>query len=334
MSGLFSKLEISPLMVSLVAEIGEALGRLHGAFRRDLLLRRANRIRTVQASLQIEGNVLSVEQVTALLDGKTVLAPAKDVQEVRNALAAYEKLSGWNADSVADLLDAHRILMFGLVDRPGEFRSGSVGIQRGSRILHVAPPAQRVPQLVDALFSYLRQTDIHPLLKSCVFHYEFEFIHPFPDGNGRLGRLWQTLILQKFNSVFAFLPVETMIRDRQQQYYDAFNLSNDSNSSVPFVEFMLTTLRETLNQTETHQDTRQVTHQVKQLLAVLKSGQEFSAVELLKKLKLSDRTNFRQRYLVPALEAGLIEYTVPDAPNSRNQKYRISTAGYSGAGGK
>ena len=324
MNDLFPKFVITPVMVSLVAAICERLGRLHGTFRRDLRLRRISRIRTIQASLQIEGNVLTVEQVTAVLDGKNVLAPARDVQEIRNALAAYDKLDTWKAASVADLLDAHKTLMTGLVDRPGEFRSGSVGIQGGQEILHIAPPAHLVPGLVTALFDYLYSEEMHPLLKSSIFHYEFEFIHPFVDGNGRLGRLWQTLMLQNFNPIFAYIPIENMIRNRQTEYYQALNLANASANSACFVEFILQTIF----------DTNQVTHQVKLLLKCLRNGSELSSSELLSKLKLKDRVNLRKNYLVPALKAGLIEYTVPESPTSRNQKYRLTVRGEFAMGGK
>lgn len=334
MNDLFPKFVITPVMVSLVAAVCERLGRMHGAFQRDLQLRRINRIRTIQASLQIEGNVLTVEQVTAVLDGKNVLAPARDIQEIRNALAAYDKLDTWNASSISDLLDAHKTLMFGLVDRPGEFRSGGVGIQGGQEILHVAPPAHLVPQLVAALFDYLQSEKLHPLLKSSIFHYEFEFIHPFIDGNGRLGRLWQTLMLQNFNPIFAYIPIENMIRNRQAEYYQALNQANASASSACFVEFILHAISDSLNETEIHQVAHQVTHQVKSLLKLLVNGSELSSSELLNKLKLKDRVNLRKNYLVPALEAEYIEYTVPDAPTSRNQKYRLTARGAIAAGGK
>ena len=331
---LFPKFVITSAMLSLVAAICERLGQLHGAFRRDLRLRRINRIRTIQASLQIEGNVLTVEQVTAVLDGKKVLAPARDVQEIRNALAAYDKLDSWNAASIADLLDAHKTLMTGLVDHPGEFRSGSVGIQGGQEILHIAPPAHQVPGLVKALFDYLHSEEMHPLLKSSIFHYEFEFIHPFPDGNGRLGRLWQTLMLREFNPIFAYIPIENMIRKRQSEYYQAFNQANAAANSACFVEFILQAIFDSLNEAEIHQDIHQVAHQVKSLLKCLRNGSELSSSELLSKLKLKDRVNLRKNYLVPALEAGLIEYTVPESPTSRNQKYRLTVRGKFAVGGK
>ena len=210
---------ITPGILHSIEQIGEALGNLRVASDSAVvpILRRGNRIKTVQASLAIEGNSLSLEQITAVLAGKRVLALPREIQEVRNAFAAYEKLSDWSAHSRADLLAAHGLLMAGLVDETGRFRSGGVGIQRDAEVVHVAPPAERVPALMDDLLAWLEKTDEHPLVVSCVFHYEFEFIHPFEDGNGRLGRLWQTLILSHWRPIFALLPVESIIRDSQRR---------------------------------------------------------------------------------------------------------------------
>lgn len=244
-------LTLTPHMLALVAEIAEQIGRLSAGQEAAVLtpqLRRGNRIRSIQASLAIENNTLSVEQVTAVLDGKRVLGLPRDIQEVRNAFAAYEAMPDWNPASRADLLAAHGRLLHGLIDDAGHFRRGGVGIYRGEQLMHMAPPANRVAQLVDDLLGWLAATDLHPLLASCVFHYEFEFIHPFADGNGRMGRLWQTLILSRWRPVLAWLPVESVIRDRQDDYYTALSAADSAAEATPFVEFMLQALRQALGE--------------------------------------------------------------------------------------
>jgi len=243
-------LTLTPTMLALVAEIAEQVGRLTAREEAAMTpqLRRGNRIRSIQASLAIENNTLSVEQVTAVLDGKRVLGLPREIQEVRNAFAAYEAMPGWNPASRADLLAAHGRLLHGLIDDAGHFRRGGVGIYRGERLLHMAPPASRVAQLVDDLLGWLAATDLHPLLASCVLHYEFEFIHPFADGNGRMGRLWQTLILSRWRPVLAWLPVESVIRDRQAAYYAALSAADQVAEATPFVEFMLEALQQALGE--------------------------------------------------------------------------------------
>ncbi len=208
-------LTLTPRMLALTAEIGERVGYLSALHEGALTpqLRRGNRIRTIQASLAIENNTLSVEQVTAVLDGKLVLGLPREIQEVRNAFSAYEAMPEWQPSLRDDLLAAHALLMHGLIDDAGSYRRGGVGIYRGERLLHMAPPANRVPQLMDDLLGWLSRCELHPLIASCVFHYEFEFIHPFADGNGRMGRLWQTLILSQWRAVLAYLPVESVIRE-------------------------------------------------------------------------------------------------------------------------
>jgi len=213
-------LTLTPALLNRVAAIAEALGRWSA--RQDALpsprLRRENRIHTIQASLAIEQNSLSIEQVSALFDGQRVIGPARDIQEVRNAIAAYDALPRWDPANHEHLLAAHGLLMAGLIDAPGRFRRGGVGIYRGDQLVHMAPPAARVPGLVGDLLAWLAASAWHPLLVSCVAHYELEFIHPFADGNGRLGRLWQTLILSRWNPLLAWLPIEEVIRSRQQGY--------------------------------------------------------------------------------------------------------------------
>lgn len=231
---------VSPLILNQVVEIGELLGRWAVmANRASPLLRKENRIRTIQASLAIEHNSLTPHQVTALMEGKRVLAPAKDIQEVRNAILAYEKMPTWKSHQLADLQSAHRTLMAGLVDAPGHLRSGNVGIYRGQQLVHMAPPASQVIRLITDLLTWLQTTDIHPLITSAVFHYEFEFIHPFADGNGRMGRLWQTLILSEWRTELGWLPVETLIHYQQDHYYQVLGQCDRVSDCTPFIEFML-----------------------------------------------------------------------------------------------
>jgi len=244
MAGYQPPFNITAEILNLVVEVGELLGHWAAqAGRASPLLRKENRIRTIQASLAIEHNSLSAEQVTAIMDGKRVLAPAKDIQEVRNAILAYEQLPHWNCHRLADLLAAHRLLMSGLVDVPGQLRSGNVGVYRDKQLIHMAPPAHQLARLVGDLLEWLRQTDIHPLIASSIFHYEFEFIHPFADGNGRMGRLWQTLILSDWRAELAWLPVETLIHDQQQDYYRVLGECDRASDCTAFIAFMLEKLR-------------------------------------------------------------------------------------------
>lgn len=325
---------ITSSILDLVVQIAEEIGRFHLSGRTPAAtprLRRSNRIKSIHASLAIENNSLSLEQVTALIEGKRVLAPPGEVQEVKNAFAAYESLDQWDPAVIDDFLTAHRLLMEGLVDRPGSFRSGSVGIAQGETVVHVAPPAHLVPVLVGDLFRWLESTDTHPLITSCVIHYELEFIHPFSDGNGRIGRLWQTLTLSRWKAPLAYLPIEDVIRQRQEAYYDALAACDKAGNSTAFIDFMLEALLTAVREVEgenaensalTDQVRDQVRDQVKALLRVLRSG-PLSALECMNALGLSHRPTFRKNYLHPALEAGLIERTIPEKPNSRLQRYRV-----------
>lgn len=210
-------------------------------------LRRSNRIRTIHGSLAIEQNTLSLEQVTAVLNGKHVLAPPKDIAEVKNAYEIYERLDEMDPYSVDDLLTAHGIMTRELVDESGMFRTRPVGVvDQEGRVLHFGTLPQYVPDLVMELLDWVKNSDVHMLIRSCVFHYEFELIHPFADGNGRVGRLWHTLLLSKWNSAFAWLPVESIIHDRQEEYYAAINVSNDAGESTVFIEFMLSAIKASL----------------------------------------------------------------------------------------
>jgi len=317
---------ITPEILNRVAEISEAVGRLAvlSSEVRALRLRRINRIRTIHGSLAIEGNTLSEAQITAILEGKRVIAPPREVQEVKNALSAYDRFDTWRPEVEKDLLEAHRVLMSNLIDEVGVYRSSGVGVMAGGQVIHMAPPAERVPQLMGDLFRWLATTDAHPLIASSVFHYEFEFIHPFADGNGRMGRLWQSLILARWNPLFADTPVESLVFEHQAEYYQVLQESYQQADSAPFIAFMLRMILEAVT-TSAPQVSPQVSPQVRKLLAVIQG--EMSREALQSALGLLDRKSFRERYLKPALIDGLIEMTLPGKPNSRLQQYRLTDKG-------
>ena len=243
--------EITTAILSDVATISELVGSIGSTqnLSTNPTLRRQNRIKTIYSSLAIEQNTLSLEQVTAVLSGKRVLAPPKDIAEVQNAYEIYDHLSELNPYSVEDLLLAHRIMMRDLVSEAGMFRSRPVGVvDSEGNILHFGTLPQYVPGLVEELLQWTEESPLPLLIKSCVFHYEFEVIHPFADGNGRIGRLWHTLLLSQWNPLFAWLPVESIIHDHQQEYYDAINRSNALGEGTPFLEFMLGVIKEALQE--------------------------------------------------------------------------------------
>jgi Fic family protein len=239
---------ITSKILSLVASISEKIGEVNAAHlnRPPTELRKKNRIKTIQSSLEIEGNTMTEEQITDLLNNKRVLAPQKDIVEVKNAINVYNQLNKFKVYDLRSLCKAHEILMTGLVENPGKLRQSSVGIIKGSDIAHVAPPGEMVHSLMTDLFKYLKNDDDLVLIKSCVFHYEFEFIHPFIDGNGRIGRLWQTMILKEHSPIFEFLPIETLVKSRQQEYYRVLGRSDKIGSSTPFIEFMLDIIKDAL----------------------------------------------------------------------------------------
>lgn len=236
-------------ILNLVADISQQVGRLDAsALKNSSQLRKQNRIKTIAGTLAIEGNTLTEEQVTAIVDGKRVLGSARELAEVKGAIAAYDALPCFNPGTLDDLLAAHGLMMSETLVRAGAFRTQAVGIHKGDVVHHVAPPAHQVSGLMADLTRWLQQTKEHPLISSSVFHYEFEFIHPFSDGNGRMGRLWQTLILSRWHPLFLSLPLESVIRDNQQQYYEALEQSDQQAESTAFIDFMLTVIAQTLAQ--------------------------------------------------------------------------------------
>jgi Fic family protein len=239
---------ISTKAINLIAGISAQVERyaIRLEHAEGLRLRKVNRIKTIQGSLAIEGNTLTEAQVADILEGKPVVAPIREIQEVRNAIKVYDLFEELNPFSTSDLKRAHGVMMEALVDDAGRFRRGGVGVVSGSRIIHVAPPAGRVPLLMQDLFEWLQNAEDHLLIRSCVFHYEFELIHPFSDGNGRMGRLWQSLILRKLHAVFAHLPVENMVFANQAGYYEAINRSTIETNGGIFADFMLQEIYNTL----------------------------------------------------------------------------------------
>ncbi len=242
--------EITSKIIELISNISEKIGEINSLQDSPyhVKLRKENRIKTIHSSLAIENNSLSLKQITAIIDGKRVLGNPNEIKEVKNSIQAYDLLLSLNPYNEKDLLKAHKLMMQDLVERNGKYRNDGVGIFDGEKVVHMAPPAKRVPELMGDLFEWLKKSDVHPLIKSCVFHYEFEFIHPFQDGNGRIGRLWQTVILKEWKEVFAWLPVETLVKENQKEYYSVLGVSDSVANSTKFIEFMLTSILNTIEE--------------------------------------------------------------------------------------
>ncbi len=313
---------ITNLLAAVCEEVGRITVLSHGILTPHL--RKENRIRTIHSSLAIEHNSLSLEQVTAILNGKRILGAPNEIREVKNAYAAYELLLTLHPYSIPDLLKAHRLMMEGLISENGKFRSGGVGVFDGDVVIHLAPPAQFVPGQMQDLFDWYRASKIHPLIRSAIFHYEFEFIHPFADGNGRMGRMWHSLLLGTWNELFFWLPIEELIKSRQEDYYHALAEADSEGDSHAFVEFLLQIIYDTLKEITVvgaaQKEMPKISEPLQKLLAAL--GEDpLSAAELMERLSLSHKPSFRKNYLLPALEQGLIAMTLPDKPRSRNQKY-------------
>lgn len=240
--------EISTKILELITSVSEKIGEVNASFliKSSPNLRKQNQIKTIHSSLQIEGNTLTKQQITAILENKRVIGPSKDIKEVQNAIKVYESIADFKFDSISSLLKAHETLMHGLIENPGAFRKQGVGIVKGSKVEHLAPPAENVPHLMKDLFDYLGNEDEIILIKSCVFHYEMEFIHPFTDGNGRMGRLWQTIILMSKYPVFQYLPFETLISKSQGDYYKVLSICDKTGKSTLFIEYMLSIVNDTL----------------------------------------------------------------------------------------
>jgi Fic family protein len=310
--------------LSLVSSISEniSLLQINQTNRVALNLRHNNRIKSINSSLAIENNSLSLEDTRDIINGKTVVGPRAEIIETKNAIAAYDELPHLKSISETDFLLAHKLMTKGLVESSGRYRSGGIGVFAGEQVVHIAPQAKMIPQLMDNLFRWLSQTEAHPLIKSAIFHYELVFVHPFGDDNGRMARLWQTLILSEWREVFAWLPAESMIKKYQQDYYDAIASSNKLADITPFLEFMLKIIDETV---ASEGQIRGGNEKMEKLLAALGDSSRTRS-ELMRRLNLKNTANFLNEYLRPALDANLIEMTLPDKPNSKNQEYKRKSA--------
>lgn len=317
--------DITEQMLELTSEIMELLGELKSVNDLEKIprLRRVNQIKSIQSSLAIENNTLTLKQVTDVIDGKRVLGPEDDILAVKNAFAVYKSIEDIDAFSIADLEKMHGIMMYGLVEEAGKLRTAPVGVvNQDGRVIHVAPPANMVNGLMSQLFDWVSTSKTHMLIKSSVFHYEFEFIHPFRDGNGRMGRLWQTVLLASWKPIFRWIPIESIIKDNQEEYYKAITLSTSEGKSNRFIVFMLGVIKSALQDiiTNTRNHYSHTSNQISALMAVIESY-PMSLTELMKKVGLKSRDTFRKNYIVPALEAGLIGMTEPNKPKSKNQRY-------------
>ena len=317
--------EINTSILNKVATIMKMIGRFSSMnnLSSQPLLRRKNQIKSIHSSLAIENNQLTESQVKDLINGKLVIGPEKDILEVQNTIKVYEHIQEINPYSQKDLLKYHKILMTSLVSDAGSYRKGQIGVFDDEKAIFMAPPADRVPVLMNDLYDYLNHYDDNILIKSCVFHYEFEFIHPFSDGNGRMGRLFQTCLIAREEELFYYLPVESIIKRKQQAYYDAISKSNQIGNSTVFIEFMLDAIIEAMEETLKQSDLEKgsLTIQAKKLYFIMEEGIPYTTLELMKEVGLKSRASFKLNYSDPLLKSGLIKMTLSETPNSRNQRY-------------
>jgi Fic family protein len=318
---------ISNHMLELVASISEKVGQInsHKELESKPHLRRNNRIKSIHSSLKIEANSLSLSEVRDVIDGHLVLGDQKEIQEVKNAYKAYDEIEKIKPYSIPDLKRIHAIMTFRTVEESGAFRKGEEGVFSGDTCIFVAPPSHMVPELMNDLFSWMKKNykNIHPLIMSAVFHYEFVFIHPFADGNGRMARLWHTTLLYNWRSVFEYIPLESQIEKFQNEYYDAIAKCHIAGNSDVFIEFILAMIDKILSNVivqiaKANADTSEY---VKKLLNFMEYDVPYPATVIMKELGLKSRETFRKNYMNPAIEMGAVRMTLPDKPNSKNQRY-------------
>ena len=314
-------------ILSYVSSISEKIGQITAVnnLQTKPHLRKNNRSKSIHSSLKIEANSLSLGQVRDLINGRPVLGEQKEIQEVKNAYAAYEQLAKIHPYDINDLKKFHNIMTKYVVEESGDFRHGEEGVFNGEQCIFMAPPARLVPQLINELFSWMKEShgSVHPLILSSVFHYEFVFIHPFSDGNGRMARLWHTAILSKWKPIFEYIPIESQIEKFQDEYYEAIARCHVNGESTVFIEFMLRQIDRILSDisVQLSEDNEHLSEYVKKVLDIMEYDIPYTASALMEKLNLKSKEGFRRNYLRPAMDMGLIQMTIPDKPNSRNQRY-------------
>ena len=318
---------ITNQMLTLVSDISEKVGRISvtNNMHSKPHLRKNNRIKSIHSSLKIEANSLTLGQVRDVINGRIVLGEQKEIQEVKNAYKAYEKLSEINPYSINELKNLHGIMTKYLIEESGEFRKGEEGVFSGDKCIFMAPPARMVPELMENLFDWLfRCKDkVHPLIMATVFHYEFVFIHPFSDGNGRMARLWHSAFLTQWNPIFEYIPIESKIEEVQEEYYEAIAKCHTEGSSNTFILFILEQINKILDEVteKTEYGGDSVSEYVKRLLDVMEYDMPYTLSALMDLLGLKSKETIRRHYIHPAIELGLVQMTLPDKPKSRNQRY-------------
>lgn len=313
-------------MLSKCISIAEKLGKISifNSLKRMPILRKNNRIKSIHSSLAIEANSLSLNQVRDVIMGKTVIGPKKEIQEVKNAYKAYEMINNFDCYNEKDLLKAHETLTYLIENDSGQYRNHAEGVFDGEQVIFVAPSEKFVPALMHDLFDWLKNDLETPMLiKSCVFHYEFVFIHPFSDGNGRTARLWQNVLLMKWNPIFEYIPLESKIQKYQDEYYNAISYCHKNGDSNKFIEFMLRLIDESIDEVSDNfvQESKNISEQVNKLLEIMDYDIPLSANEIMRRLGIKSKETLRANYLNPAIENGLVKMTIPDKPSSKNQKY-------------
>lgn len=318
---------ISNKMLELVSEISEKIGKInsHRELESRPHLRRNNRIQSIHSSLKIEANSLSLSEVRDVINGHLVLGDQKEIQEVKNAYEAYGHISDINPFSITDLKKVHGIMTYRTVNESGVFRKGDEGVFSGDKCIFVAPPPQMVDSLMNDLFAWMKKSEsvVHPLILAAVFHYEIVFIHPFADGNGRMARLWHTVILYRWRNIFEYIPLESQIEKYQTEYYDAIAQCHVNGNSDSFIEFMLEMIRQILDEviTQIRKSDSETSEYVKRMLDVMEYDIPYTSNAIMEALGLRSKETLRKNYINPAIELGVIRMTIPDKPNSKNQRY-------------
>ncbi|MFR5192659.1 MAG: Fic family protein [Lachnospiraceae bacterium] len=318
---------ISNRMLELVSDISEKVGKIssHKELESKPHLRRNNRIKSIHSSLKIEANSLSLSEVRDVINGHLVLGDQKEIQEVKNAYEAYKKIPEINPTSISELKKIHGIMTYRTVNESGVFRQGEEGVFSGDKCIFIAPPPHMVSGLMNDLISWMRRSEgvVHPLILSAVFHYEFVFIHPFADGNGRMARLWHTVILYRWRNIFEYIPLESQIERFQTEYYDAIAQCHVNGNSDVFIEFMLDMIDQILDEVilQINKSNADTSEYVKRMLDVMEYDVPYTSNAIMEALGLKSKEALRKNYIKPAIELGLIRMTLPDKPNSKNQRY-------------